>query len=36
VHGFRIDKRLERGVVVRKRWKFVGHLGKSPSFEIVL
>ena len=36
LHGFRIDKRLERGVVVRKRWKFVSHLGKSPSFEIVL
>jgi hypothetical protein len=36
VHGFRVDERLERGIVVGKRWKFVSHTGNSPSGEIVL
>jgi hypothetical protein len=28
LHGLGIDKRLERGVVVGQRWKFVGHFGE--------
>ena len=36
LHGLGVDKRLERGVVIRKRGQFVGHFLKSPSFKIVL
>jgi hypothetical protein len=36
LHRFRIDKRFERGVVVRKRCKFVSHWGILLRLELYL
>ena len=33
LHGLGVDERLEGGVVVGKRWKFVGHRGNLLDFD---
>jgi hypothetical protein len=36
LHRFCVDEWFEGSVIVGKWWKFICHLEKSPSIEIVL